>query len=144
MASKPLSADAISLIREELEERRVHFFAQHSEKPLIRAAIKKDWNGRGDYTRSYGQSIVLFAMRACVLNEQIDEANAALQELCQYHLDRPQTFLEIHSFPSFTRSLAALYLYYGLGAPRHRIVCRPKQLPLWSKPCGSGLIKIQD
>lgn len=113
MASKPLSADAISLIREELEERRVHFFAQHSEKPLIRAAIKKDWNGRGDYTRSYGQSIVLFAMRACVLNEQIDEANAALQELCQYHLDRPQTFLEIHSFPSFTRSLAALYLYYG-------------------------------
>ena len=62
-----------------------------------------DWNNRGDFTRHYIQDVIHFATRAMTLNEQIDEANQALQDMCQYHLDRPQTLLEIHSFPNAPR-----------------------------------------
>lgn len=84
-------------------------------KPLVRAKIITNWNKRGDFTRHYNQSILAFAGRVLALNEQqhLAEANAALREMCQYHLDRPQTFFEIHSFPSAVNILASLYLYYG-------------------------------
>lgn len=113
IAADALTDEQIARVRSENQRRRVEFFTRDSGKPLVRALIKKDWNGRGDFTRHYAQSIVLFSMRACELNEQLDEANAALQELCQYHLDRPQTFFEIHSFPSVTDALARLYIFYG-------------------------------
>ena len=113
LVAGPLTSEQIAQVREETQQRRLEFFAKESGKPLVRAPIKKDWRGRGDFTRHYAQSIVLFAMRACELNEQLDEANAALQELCQYHLDRPQTFFEIHSFPSATDALSRLYIFYG-------------------------------
>ena len=113
LVAGPLTTEQIEQVRGETQQRRLEFFAKDSGKPLVRAPILKDWNGRGDFTRHYAQSIVLFAMRACELNEQLDEANAALQELCQYHLDRPQTFFEIHSFPSACDALARLYIFYG-------------------------------
>jgi len=108
-----LNGKQIAQVRAETQQRRLDFFAKDSGKPLERAPIKKDWNKRGDFTRHYAQSIVLFSMRACELNEQLDEANDALQELCQYHLDRPQTFFEVHSFPSACDALARLYIFYG-------------------------------
>lgn len=113
LVAEPLTGEQIAQVREETQQRRLEFFAKESGKPLVRASIKKDWLGRGDFTRHYAQSIVLFAMRAFELNEQLDEGNAALQELCQYHLDRPQTFFEIHSFPSVSDALARLYIFYG-------------------------------
>lgn len=113
LVAGPLTTEQIAEIRGETQQRRLEFFVKDSGKPLVRAPIKEDWNGRGDFTRHYAQSIVLFAMRACELNEQLDEANAALQELCQYHLDRPQTFFEIHSFPGACDALARLYIFYG-------------------------------
>lgn len=108
-----LNGKQIAQIRSMTQQRRVEFFSKESGKPLVRREIKKDWNNRGDFTRHYAQSIVLFAMRACQLNEQLGEANAALRELCQYHLDRPQTFFEIHSFPGACDALARLYIFYG-------------------------------
>ena len=108
-----LSSTRFAEMRSTMERRRIEFFSKDLGKPLVRAAIKENWRNRGDFTRHYAQSIVLFAMRACELNEQLDEANAALQELCQYHLERPQTFLEIHSFPGVCDALARLYIFYG-------------------------------
>ncbi|MCP4782606.1 MAG: hypothetical protein GY903_12265 [Fuerstiella sp.] len=100
-------------MRSTTQKRRDEFFAKHSGKPLVRGTIRRNWNGRGDFTRHYGQSIVMFTMRTCALNQQLDEANAAVRELCEYHLERPKTFFEIHSFPSVCRGLARLYHFYG-------------------------------
>jgi hypothetical protein len=108
-----LTEAEIAEVRAISDQRCDDFFRSQAGKPLVRAAIKKDWNKRGDYTRDYGHSIVLFAMRALQLNEQLSEANAALRELCQYHLDRPQTLLEVHSFPSVTDALARMCVFYG-------------------------------
>jgi hypothetical protein len=108
-----LNSEQLAQVRAETQQRRASFYSEEAGKPLVRAAIKKDWNNRGDYTRDYAMSIVSFAMRACDLNERLDEANAALRELCQYHLERPKTFFEIHSFPGICDTLARLYIFYG-------------------------------
>jgi hypothetical protein len=108
-----LSDPAIADIRAAARQRIDGFFRRDAGKPLRRGTIKQDWNDRGDYTRDYGHTIVEFAMRAFYLNEQVAEANAALREVCQYHLDRPKTLLEIHSFPSICDPLARLSLFYG-------------------------------
>jgi hypothetical protein len=112
-AGAGLTDAQIAEVRAICDQRSNDFFRGQAGKPLVRAAIKKDWNNRGDYTRDYGHSIVLFAMRALQLNEQLPEANAALRELCQYHLDRSQTLLEVHSFPSVTDALARMCVFYG-------------------------------
>lgn len=93
-------------------------FEDESGKPFVPREIKKDWNDRGDFTRYYVQDVIHFATRALILNEQIDEANLALREMCRYHLDRPQTLLEIHSFPGAVRQLARFSLLYGPGGSR--------------------------
>lgn len=100
-------------IRSRCEERRDTFFRHDSGRPFSPAPIKKDWNGRGDFTRDYVHSTLLFAWRALRLNEQLPEANRALTEMCQYHLDRRQTLLEIHSFPGAISHLAHMAGLYG-------------------------------
>lgn len=113
-----LSANDIQKLRTENAQRRDAFFRKQSGQPFTPAPIKKDWNNRGDFTRHYVQSALLFASRALYLNEQNAEANKALSEMCQYHLDRPQTLLEIHSFPEAIRYLAQLAQFYGPDGTR--------------------------
>ena len=108
-----LADTALAQVRAECEKRCDAFFRKQSGKAFTPAPIKKDWNHRGDFTRHYNQSILLFAARALYLNEQVREANAALREMCQYHLDRPQTLLEIHSFQNVPSELVSLFLFYG-------------------------------
>lgn len=112
-AEGSLSADAVQQLRTASAQRCDAFFRKEAGEPFVPAPIIKDWNKRGDFTRHYVQSVLLFASRALYLNEQIEEANKALGEMCQYHLDRPQTMLEIHSFPGAPRYLAQLAQFYG-------------------------------
>lgn len=113
-----LSTDMIQQLRTESAQRCDAFFRKQSGQPFAPEPIIKDWNHRGDFTRHYVQSALLFASRALYLNERIEEANKALSEMCQYHLDRPQTLLEIHSFPGALRYLAQLAQFYGPDGTR--------------------------
>ena len=119
--SRPVSglSDAeIHRLRQNAADRCRAAFESESGKPFAPREIKKDWNNRGDFTRHYIQDVIHFATRAFHLNEQVDEANLALREMCHYHLDRPQTLLEIHSFPNAPRFLARLSLLYGPNGSR--------------------------
>lgn len=89
------------------------YFRTQKDKPFVPGRIQYDWRDRGDFTRHYGQSVVNFAFKAFYFNQQLKEANDAIIELCKFHLEREQTLFEIHSFPSFSRDLAALCKYYG-------------------------------
>jgi len=91
-----LADTVLEQVRAECEKRCDALFHKQAGQPLIRNPIKKDWMNRGDFTRHYNQSIVLFAARTLYLSEQVGEANAALREMCEYHLARPQTLLETH------------------------------------------------
>ena len=107
------SADAIQQLRTQSAQRCDAFFRRQSGQPFAPEPILKNWNNRGDFTRHYVQSTLLFASRALHLNEQIAEANNALIEMCQYHLERRQTLLEVHSFPGAIRYLAQFAQFYG-------------------------------
>jgi hypothetical protein len=111
--SSKLSNAEIEQFRKVAAQRCRATLEAESGKPFVPREIKKDWNNRGDFTRHYIQDVIHFATRALHLNEQIDEANLALRTMCQYHLDRPQTLLEIHSFPNAVRYLARFSLLYG-------------------------------
>lgn len=111
--SAGLTDKEIEKIQHEALNRRQDFFRRQAGTPLKRSPIDKDWNNRGDFTRNYNQSIVMFAMKSLYLNERVEEANAALREMCQYHLDRPQTFLDIHSFPWICNPLVRLAKFFG-------------------------------
>jgi hypothetical protein len=113
-----LSDAEISSIRSGARQRCEEFFTSQAGKPLNPSGIIVDWNGRGDFTRYWNQDIMTFAIRAFELNEMLDEANAAVQEMCQYHLDRPQTLLEVHSFPSVTDALTLACRFYGPNGTR--------------------------
>jgi hypothetical protein len=125
-----MSDAALERVRLECEQRCDLFFRSQSGKPLVKAPIEKDWGGRstksrGDFTRNYNQSILLFAARVLHLNEQLEEANAALREMCEYHLERPQTLLEIHSFQDVPRALVHLCGLYGPEGKRVKGLISP-------------------
>lgn len=109
---------ALARVQAECEARCEAFFRRQAGKPLVKGPIREDWNHRGDFTRYYNQSIVLFAARTLFLNEQVGEANAALREMCEYHLARPQTLLETHSFQNVPRELVRLCQLYGPNGSR--------------------------
>jgi hypothetical protein len=113
-----LTDSALAQVRAESAKRCDAYFRKEAGKPFVPAKIKVNWNNRGDYTRDYNHSVVQFATRALYLREQVAEADKALREMCQYHLDRPQTLLEIHSFPSALRPLVQLAQLYGPNGTR--------------------------
>jgi len=114
-----LSDADIAAIRTLSRQRCEDFFKKESGKPFLAEPIEKDWRDRGDFTRRYNQSVLLFATRAFYLQEQLEEANRALREMCQYHLDRPQTLLEIHGFPWSLSVLPRLCQLYGPDGTWH-------------------------
>ena len=120
-----LSDADIAAIRTLSRQRCEDFFKKEAGKPFVAEPIEKDWRDRGDFTRRYNQSVLLFATRAFHLQEQLDEANRALREMCQYHLDRPQTLLEIHSFPWSLSVLPRLCQLYGPDGTRTKGLMTP-------------------
>jgi len=96
-------------------ERRVDaIFRAEAGKPLLREAkhppLSKE---RGPYVRGYSFSIMAFAARCFYLNEQIDEANAALVENARYYLDNPLAITDRDSFHWHAEIVLRLLEMYG-------------------------------
>lgn len=126
-----MSDSDLARVRVECEQRCEALLKKQSGKPLVKATIDKDWGGRGptsrgDFTRNYNHSILLFAARALHLKEQLPEVNAAIREMCEYHLERPQTLLEIHSFQDVPRALVQLCTLYGPEGNRSKGLISPE------------------
>ena len=96
------------------EKRVESLFKMDAGKPLVRAKkqppIKK---GRQTYTRAYSYSIMAFAARCYVLGEKLEEANAAMQENCQYYLDVPARIHDRDSFHWHGEIMLRLIDQYG-------------------------------
>src|SRR5258707_4761677 len=120
-----LTDAALQQVHAETEKHGDALFRMQAGKPFVPGTIIKDWNKRGDFTRLYNLSVVLFATRALYLNEQVETADKALREMCQYHLDHPQTLLEIHSFPGMLRPLVQLSQLYGPSGSRTKGLLSP-------------------
>src|SRR4051812_18560428 len=62
-----LSDAALQQVRADSAKHCDAFFRRRAGEPFVPAHIKVNWNNRGDYTRDYNHSVVLFAARALYL-----------------------------------------------------------------------------
>ncbi|MAE61937.1 MAG: hypothetical protein CMJ49_11345 [Planctomycetaceae bacterium] len=69
--------------------------------------------GRGNYVRPYSYSIVHFAMRCLLLDEQIGAANAALIENARHYLTHPKDLSDRDSFHWHADVLTRLIEMFG-------------------------------
>jgi hypothetical protein len=82
-----LSDASLETCRDAFETRRDAAFEALRAKPLKVAEKRAPLGpGRAPYTRHYTYSITDFAMRAFWLNDQVDIANTALAENCDYYI----------------------------------------------------------
>lgn len=96
------------------------YFQSEAGKPLQRAAKKPPLQkGRGNYTRAYSFSIVTFAARCFYLNEQMEEANAALVENARHYLDNPKDIHDRDSFHWHADIVLRLIDMYGTNGTAH-------------------------
>lgn len=96
------------------EQRVDAIFKAEAGKPLVRKEKNPPLDkGRGPYVREYSFSIVEFAARCFYLNEQIDEANAALVENAQFYLDNTLAIMDRDSFHWHAEIVLRLLEMYG-------------------------------
>ena len=77
-------------IRDGFTARKNAMLTSLAGKPFVRAAKHPPLTpGRARYVRHYSYSIIDFAIKAFLLNEQLDGANQALQEYGRFYLDNP-------------------------------------------------------
>jgi hypothetical protein len=86
--------------------------------PFLRAEIVSDWKGRGNMCRGFTNSVTNFAMQAFWLDEQLEEANQALRDLCDYYLTHPGDLHESRSFHWAGATLSRLWCFFGPGGSR--------------------------
>ena len=101
-------------------ERVDAMFLAEAGQPLKRAKKQPPLRpGTGNYVRAYSYSIVGFAARCFYLNEQIDEANAALVENARHYLDNPKDIIDRDSFHWHADIVMRLIDMYGPGGTVH-------------------------
>jgi len=110
-------------------------FRADSGKPLVRAAKKPPLRaGSGDFTRAYSDSMVWFAARCFYLNEQLDEANAALVENAQYYIDHPLDIIDRDSFHWHADIVMRLIEMYGTNGTARAGLLTPQTEAQCLKP----------
>jgi hypothetical protein len=109
-----MTDEELKRIRDGFDQRAREAFEAERGKPLVRAKKRPPLRpGRGNYVRHYSYSIVEFATRCFLLDEQIDEANAALLENAQHYLDSPKDIDDRDSFHWHSEMLCRLIELYG-------------------------------
>lgn len=117
------------------EQRVDALFRAEAGQPLVRAKKQPPLRpGSGNYTRAYSYSIVWFAARSFYLNEQLDEANAALAENAQHYLDNPLDIVDRDSFHWHADIVMRLIEMYGSNGTAHAGRLTPATEALCLKP----------
>jgi hypothetical protein len=112
--SKKLTDTELQSIRDGFDARIREAFEYQRGRPLVRAKkLPPLGPGRGNYVRGYSWSLVDFATRCFLLNEQIDAANAAIIENAQHYLDNPKDINDRDSFHWHADMLCRLIEQYG-------------------------------
>lgn len=112
-------------------------FRAESGKPLVRKKILPPMGAnRGNFARHYSWSLTSYAARCFYLNEDLEEANAALQENARHYLDNPKDINDRDSFHWHGEQVMRLIEMYGPKGTAHagRLSAETETLclkPLW-------------
>ena len=106
-------------IRDDYSARARAMLSQLTGKPFVPAAIRPPLKpGRGRYARHYSYSVTNFAMKAFMLDEQLDEANRALQEYGRFYINDPATRNDRDSFYWPADVVCRMVEFYGRRGSR--------------------------
>jgi hypothetical protein len=96
------------------DQRRNALFRAESGQPLKRKNILPPMGkDRGNFARHYSWSLIGYAARCFHLNEDLEKANAALQENAQHYLDHPKDINDRDSFHWHGEQVMRLIEMYG-------------------------------
>lgn len=110
----PLDDSTLESMSKGFDDRVLTAFEAEHGKPLVRAKKLPPFGlNRGNYVQAYSWSSVDFATRCFFLNEQIEEANAALQEKARHYLDNPKDICDRDSFHWHSEMICRLIEQYG-------------------------------
>jgi len=113
-ASKALSDNELIKIRAGYETRRQEAFDALKGKKLVVSKLREPLEpGRTLFARNFSYSLVDFAFKALWLNEQIAEANAALQQNADYYIDNYPAMQDRDNFYWAADEWLRLLEYYG-------------------------------
>lgn len=112
-------------------------FRAESGKPLVRKKILPPMGkNRGNFSRHYSWSLIAYAARCLYLEEDLDQANSALQENAQHYLDHPKDIHDRDSFHWHGEQVMRLLEMYGPKGVAHpgRLTAETEALclrPIW-------------
>ena len=102
------------------EERRDAMFRAESGEPLVRKKVLPPMGGnRGNFARHYSWSLIAYAAHCFYLNEDLDNANAALRENAQHYIDNPKDIIDRDSFHWHADIVMRLIDMYGPNGKVH-------------------------
>jgi len=141
---------ASQAIAEGFDQRRDAMFRAESGQPLERKKILPPMGkNRGNFARHYSWSLIAYAARCFYLNEDLDKANAALQENAQHYLDHPKDINDRDSFHWHGEQVMRLIEMYGPAGTKAAGRLTPETEALCLKPiweyvkAGSSLQKAE-
>ena len=118
-------------------ERVEAMFRAESGKPLVRKKILPPMGiNRGNFARHYSWSLIAYAARCFYLNEDLELANAALQENAKHYIDNPKDISDRDSFHWHGEQVMRLIDMYGPKGTAHagRLTAETEALclkPVW-------------
>lgn len=118
-------------------ERRDAMFRAESGKPLVRKNVLPPMGGnRGNFARHYSWSLIAYAARCFYLNEDLDNANAAIRENAQHYIDNSKDINDRDSFHWHGEQVMRLIEMYGPKGTAHagRLTAETEALclkPVW-------------
>ena len=111
---RKMTDQELQAVRDGFDQRVAQAFAADEGQPLKRAAKRPALYKENDtYVRQYSWSIVDYATRCFLLNEQLEEANAALVENARHYFDHPADINNRDSFHWHSEMLCRLIEMFG-------------------------------
>jgi hypothetical protein len=117
--AESLSDEELIALRDGFTERVNAMLEAERGKPFTPEEIVYNWRGEGHhFSRKYCQSVTRFAMISFLLNDQVQEANNALQEMCAFYLGDKNNLFHDDSFYWAHELYVRIYEFFNTQHPR--------------------------
>lgn len=117
--ARPYSDTQLAEYQRGFQQRVEAMLEAERGKPFVPAEITYNWRGEGNhFSRKYCQSVTRFAMIAFLLDDQVEQANQAMQEMCRFYLGDHNSMFNDDSFYWAHELYVRIYEFFNTRNPR--------------------------